>query len=135
MKYIRIAVIVLAGVLSFCSTSVFAGNVVKILKDADKSVPKYEKTKYNAKLLKFNYEGTVAGAGIAKPLGGNIGSFLIEDIPLTIKDKRFKRGAIDTEELGKVRILFSSSLATVGFIALLTDEQLKKLEILIIKKK
>lgn len=135
MKIKKTLTATLIGAIALCSVTAFAGNVVKIVKDEDKSVPKYEDTKYNAKLKDYNYEAVVAGGGFAKPDAGNIGEFLIEDIKLTMKQKKFMSGAIETEELGKVRILFSSSLTTEGFIALLTDEQLKNLDKLVQKAK
>lgn len=131
MKTMKALIAFLVGTIALCSVTAYADNVVKIVKDGDKSVPKYEVTKYNAKLKDYNYDSVVAGAGIAKPIGGNIGEFLIEDIKLTMKEKKFKSGAIETEELGKIRILFSSSLSGSGFIALLTDEQIKELENLV----
>jgi len=121
-------------VMSICSIATYAGNVVRIVGDEEKSVPKYEETKYNATLKDYNYDAAVAGAGIAKPIDGNIGEFLIQDVKLTMKKKKFESGAIETKELGKVRILFSSSLAREGFIALLTKEQLKQLEGLLPKE-
>ncbi|UCF15201.1 MAG: FKBP-type peptidyl-prolyl cis-trans isomerase [Phycisphaerales bacterium] len=125
---------VLFGAIGFCSAATYAGNVVRIIGDEDKSVPKYEETKYSATLKDYNYEATVAGAGIAKPIDGNIGEFLIQDVKLTMKNKKFESGAIETDELGKIRILFSSSLSQEGFIALLTEEQLVKLERLLPKE-
>lgn len=130
MKIIRTFVAALIGTIVFLSVTAYAGNVVKIVKE-DKYVPKYEETNYNAILQEFNFEGMVAGKGMAMPIGGNIGQFIVENIKLTMKEKKFKSGVIETEELGKVRILFSSSLNSEGFIALLTDEQLKKLENLV----
>jgi uncharacterized NAD(P)/FAD-binding protein YdhS len=134
MQRIRAMIASLVAAVTLCSVTAFAGNVVKIVKDEDKSVPQYQETKYNASLKDYNYDAIVAGAGFAEPDGGKIGEFLIQNIKLTMKEKEFKSGGIETEELGKVRILFSSSLRGEGFIALLTDTQLKKLDNLIDKK-
>lgn len=121
----------LIGTIFICYCSSYAGNIVKITGDENKSVPKYEETKFNATLKDYNYDSLIAGAGIAMPIDGNIGEFLIEDHKLTMKENKFKGGVIQTNELGNVRILFSSSISSEGFIALLTSEQLKKLEKLV----
>jgi hypothetical protein len=111
----------------------YAGNVVKIVKDG--SPPKYQETKYNAILNDYNYNASIVGEGFAEPVGGNIGEFAIENVKLKLKENKFKSGGVFTEELGNVRILFSSSLSGTGFIALLTDEQLKKLDQFLAKRK
>jgi hypothetical protein len=131
MKNVKMMTMALTGAVALCCVAAYAGNVVRIVKDEDKTVPKYEETKYRATLKAFSYRASVAGEGFGKPIDGNIGEFLIEDIKLTMKAKKFEDGAIATEELGSVRILFSSSLTGSGFIALLTDEQMKKLDDLV----
>ena len=130
MKNMKALITMLLMVIMMWSVTTYAGNVVKIVKE-DEYLPGYEVTKYNAELQKFYYEGVVAGAGIIKPTDGEVGKFIIENIELTMKDGVFKSGAIDTKELGEVRVLFSSSLSSIGFIVLLSDEQLMKLGSLI----
>ena len=128
MKTMKALTATLIGAIAICSVTAYAGNVVKIVKEEDKSVPKYEETKYNATLKDYTYDASVAGGGFAKPIDGSVGEFLVQDIKLTMKEKKFKKDGIETEELGNVRILFSSSITGEDFIALLTDEQLKKLD-------
>lgn len=128
MKNIQIVTVAMVTALILFCVTAYAGNVVKIVKDEDKTVPQYEETEHNAVLKDFNYSASVAGGGFAQPIGGNVGEFLINDIKLTMTEKKFNDGVIATKELGNVRILFSSSITGAGFIALLTDEQVKKLE-------
>lgn len=78
------------GAIALCSIAAQAGNVVKIVKEG--SPPKYQETEYKAELKHYNHDDRVVGGGFAEPIDGNIGEFLVEDIKLTMKEKKFKSG-------------------------------------------
>jgi hypothetical protein len=134
--------VALIGAIALCSVPAYAqssGKVVKIVGDEDKPVPKHEDTHYKSELNNFEFTGALVASKISKPNGGTIGMFLVEGIKLTMKEKKFKNRAIETAELGKVRVFTYSGLASknngVGFWVLLTDEQLKKLDKLVAQAK
>jgi hypothetical protein len=134
MKSIARVIIIVVTVLGLSLVTGYAGNVVKLIEKKPGEPPNYQETKFNAKLVKYNYDASVVAGGFAQPIDGQVQEVWIEGKQLKLKENRFKDGFISTEELGNVWILFSSSLTGEGFIMLLKPDQLDKLEKMKIKK-
>lgn len=105
------------------------GNVFKITKEGNP--PAVERTKHTAEAGGLYFRQIV---GQAKSSSGGIDALTIDGRKLTLKDKQFKDGTLQTDELGALRLEFSNNILKLDFAVLLTAEQIKKLEELLSNK-
>lgn len=85
-------------------------------------------------LKDYNYDGIVAGGGAVKPIGGHIGEFhcgLGFDAGskrIELAANEFKEGGVATKEFGVIKVRFSSSLTSGGYMLMMTDVQKEKIK-------
>ena len=90
-------------------------------------------------LKDYNYDGVVAEGGGVEPIGGHIGEFhcgLGFDAGSKIIDlsvNEFKDGGVVTKDFGIIRVRFSSSLTSGGYMLMMTDKQKEEIKVFLAK--
>jgi len=103
-----------------------AGNVARLIKDG--KPPEFELTEHRARIVEYHQRSWVIGGGYSKPISGELKELWIDGNKIELQDQHFNDGTINTKPFGLVRVLFSASLTSSGFLLVMTQDQLKSLD-------
>lgn len=92
---------------------------IKVLKQGIEVKP----SELSFEFRNYNYEGSIVAGGGVKPIGGNIGQFLCEGVSLALKSSKFENGFVITQDYGKIKVIFGTSLYGESFSIYLKEDQ------------